>query len=317
MVAIDEHGDRQLVVVSPATTRARDTNPAISPDDRFVVFASSRGRAFDETSLWIAPVAPDASSRALTSGPAIDSQPTWVPDGSAIVFARATPGGNFDLYRLAIDRNGNARGEPEQLTSGPGHEVTPSVAHDGAIVYAEVTPHRDGSAGVDSHLELRTPDGVIVRLTDGPADTTPAFSPDDKTIAFSAAIPRTTTGGDMVDADLCRIKATGGGGAERIVDLPLTDESGPVWSADGHFLFATSALRDSKGKAVFSSVIEIDMQADPRVARMLEDHAGLFPRLTPALTHVALDPKALDADPEYLPELARLLAPAMAQAKAR
>ncbi len=305
------------MVVTPSATLARDTNPAVSPDDRFVVFASSRGRAFDETSLWIAPVAPDAIAHALTAGAAIDSQPTWAPDGSAIVFARAVPGGNFDLYRLAIDRDGNARGEPVQLTTGAGHEVTPSVARDGAIVYAEVTPHGEGSADVDSHLELRTPDGAIVRLTEGPTDATPAFSPDGKTIAFSAATERTTAGGAMLDADLWRIKATGGGAAERIVDLPLTDESGPVWSPDGRFLLATSALRDSHAKAVFSSVIEIDMTAAPRIARMLEDHAGLFPRLTPALTHAALDRKALDADPEYLPELARLLAPAMAQAKSQ
>jgi len=300
--------------VTPSATVARDTNPAISPDDRFVVFASSRGRPFDETSLWIAPVAPDSIAHPLTAGAAIDSQPTWVPDGSAIVFARALPGGTFDLYRLAIDREGNAHGELEQLTTGAGHEVTPSVGRDGAIVYAEVTPHGDGTTGVDSHLELRTPDGAIVRLTNGPGDATPAISPDGKRIVYSCAIERTTPGGGMIDADLCSTKPTGGD-RETLIDLPLTDESGPVWSPDGRFLFATSALRDSKGKAVFSSVIEIDMQAHPRVARLLEDHAGLFPRLTPALTHVALDRTALDADPEYLPELARLLAPAMAEAK--
>src|SRR5260221_7908487 len=41
LVAIDEHGDRRLDLVQPAPTLARDTNPAISPDGRWLVFASS------------------------------------------------------------------------------------------------------------------------------------------------------------------------------------------------------------------------------------------------------------------------------------
>src|SRR4051794_6516821 len=47
LVALDEHGDRQFALVQPASGAARDTNPAVSPDCKWIVFASSRGRSFD------------------------------------------------------------------------------------------------------------------------------------------------------------------------------------------------------------------------------------------------------------------------------
>src|SRR5664279_1093626 len=43
LVGIDEHGDRQFELVRAAEEPARDTNPAISPDGKWIVFASSRG----------------------------------------------------------------------------------------------------------------------------------------------------------------------------------------------------------------------------------------------------------------------------------
>ena len=280
---------------------SRDTHPALSPDGRWLVFASSRGRGLDGTNLWIAPLAADAQPRPLTPGPWIDSHPTWTPDGRAIVFA-STRAGSFDLYRLAI-ASGRAVGSPERLTSAPGHEVTPTVAPDGSIIYASVTPEAGGQ--VESHLERRGPDGTITRLTDGPGDSSPALAPDGKTLAFVR--PATRTSG--ADADLWLLPP--GGAPTRLVDLPLTDEGGPTWSPDGRFVFATSVLRGQAG-VVFSSVIVIDTRAPHPIARVLEDRLGAIARLTPAIARTPLDAAALDANPAYLPELARIVAAAVA-----
>src|SRR6476620_1034782 len=57
LVVLDERGDRQFDLVRAADTFVRDTHPVVSPDGKWVVFASSRGRPIDETSLWIAPLA--------------------------------------------------------------------------------------------------------------------------------------------------------------------------------------------------------------------------------------------------------------------
>ena len=302
LVDIDEHGNRRLDLVAPPAQVARDTHPALSPDGRWLVFASSRGRTQDGTNLWIAPLAPDATPRPLTPGPWIDSHPTWTPDGRAIVFA-STRAGSFDLYRLAIAA-GRAAGAPERLTSAPGHEVTPTVAADGSIIYASVTPGAGGE--VESHLERRGPDGTIARLTDGPGDSSPALAPDGQTLAFVRPAVRA----NGTDADLWLLRP--GAPATRLVDLPLTDEGGPVWSADGRFVFATSVLRGEHG-VVFSSVIVIDARAAHPVARVLEDHVGPIARLTPAVARTRLDAAALDANPEYLPELARIVGHAIAE----
>jgi dipeptidyl aminopeptidase/acylaminoacyl peptidase len=155
----------------------------------------------------------------------------------------------------------------------------------------------------------RAPDGTITRLTDGPFDAAPALSPDGSTIAFARPIVH----GTLSDADLF-VMPRSGGDAHALVDLPLTDESGPVWSSDGRFVFATSLLRGAKGDVVFASVIVIDMLATPPTARILVDRTGAVPRFTPALAPTRLDASALDRDPDYLPELARITAAAIVHA---
>lgn len=303
LVAIDEHGDRQFALIRPpdhGTTR--DTNPAISPDGAWIVFASSRDRAMSETSLWIARVGVEQTPVRLTDGPAIDAHPTWATDGSAIIFSSTRDGGDFDLFRLAIHA-GRPAGAPVQLTSAPGHEVTPSVASDGTIVYSSVTPTAEH--GVESHLEQRAPDGTITQLTTGPADSAPAISPDGKLLAFA----RPAIEGDRANAELWLLPH-GQSDATAIVALPLTDEGGPVWSRDGRFVFATSIMKGERG-VLFSSVIHVDLGEPQRRARMLVDHAGASARLTPAVVAPVLDAHALHEDPEYLSELARIMADAI------
>jgi dipeptidyl aminopeptidase/acylaminoacyl peptidase len=299
LVAIDEHGDRQFEVVQPASGVVRDANPAVSPDGAWLVFASSRDRALDQTSLWIARLGVASAPRRLTGGPAIDAHPVWAPDGRAIVFASTRDGGEFDLWRLAIDAG--RPGELTRITHGPGHEVTPAVAPDGTIVYAAVTPH-PGTREIETHLEERAPGGAIRAVTAGPADSSPAVSPDGARLV----IARPQLHGGKPDSELW-LMARATGAIAPLVDLPLTDESGPVWSRDGRFVFATSVLRGAEGRVVFSSIIHVDTREPHPVARILEDRVGAIVRLTPALTATPLDAAALRGDPEYLPELARIM----------
>lgn len=304
LVGIDEHGDRQFELVRAADEPARDGNPTLSPDGKWIVFASSRGRAIAETNLWIARAAPDALAVPLTHGTGIDSHPVWRPDGRGIVFDSTRAHGNYDLYELAI-HDGRATAEPVAITSAPGHEVTPTIARDGTIIYAAIRPLEGDT--VESHLEVRHPDGTIETLTEGPADVSPALSPDQSQIAFA----RPAEHAGLLDSELWIMPRTGGA-AERLVDVRLTEETGPVWSADGRFVFATSLLRGARGNVLFSSVIVVDLTQHPRVARILEDRTGALARMTPAVAPIALDARALDADPEYLSELARIMAKATA-----
>jgi Tol biopolymer transport system component len=309
LVAIDEHGDRRFELVAPVTAGiVRDVNPAISPDGRWIVFASTRGRTLDRTSLWLARLGVETEPVRIAGGAWIDSHPAWTRDGRAIVFASTRDGGDFDLWRLPIAA-GRAGGPPQQLTSAPAHEVTPAVGADGAIVYAAVTPK--GGLEVESRLEERAADGTIRALTAGPADASPAISPDGAAIAFA----RPAVHDGVPHSELWRV-ARGGGEAAVLVGLPLTDESGPVWSPDGRFVFATSVLRGAGGRPLFSSVVHVDLQEVPAKVRILRDRAGAIARFTPAVVAAHLDAPALRGDPEYLPELARIMARAIADAAA-
>lgn len=310
LVAVDERGDRVLQLVRPGNSIARDTNPAISPDGRWIVFASSRNRTIDRTSLWIAPVVPDAEPVALTSGDSVESYPTWNRDGSAIVFSSTRGGSSFDLYQLAVDARGRPVGNPDPLTASPGHEVAPSVGPTGSIVFSAILPVADGK--VESRLEARLPNGSIVPLTRGPADTSPAVSPHGDAIAFARPVVRASG----VDSDLW-LASPDGETTRHLVDIPLTDESGPVWSRDGRFVFATSVLRGASGDAVFSAVLVVDTADATPVARILLDRTGAVARLTPAVATADLDAAELDRNPAYLPELARITAAAMAAHKAQ
>jgi Tol biopolymer transport system component len=299
LVAIDEHGDRQFELIEPASGVVRDSHPAVSPDGKWLAFASSRDRPLDQTSLWIAALGVAMPPHRLTTGPAIDAHPAWMPDGSALVFASTRGGGDFNLWRLAM-RDG-LPGELGQLTHGAGHEVTPAIAPDGTIIYAAVTPD-PARREIETHLEERAPDGTIRALTTGPADLSPAVSPDGARLVFA----RPAVHDGKPDSELwLMVRATGA--ITPLVDLPLTDESGPVWSRDGRFVFATSVLRGAEGQVVFSSIIHVDLREPRPVARILEDRVGAIVRLTPALTATPLDAAALDRDPEYLRELARIM----------
>lgn len=302
LVAIDAHGDRQYALLAMAGGTVRDTHPALSPDGRWIVFASSRERPLDQTSLWIAPVGVEVTPMRLTSGPSIESHPTWTRDGAAIVYASTRDGGDFDLWRQPI-QGGRPVGEPVQLTTGPAQDVTPTVARDGTVIYAAVSALPGNQ--VESHLEQRAPDGTITRLSAEAGDASPALSADETQLAFS----RVGSSHDHVNNELWLMRRSDGK-AERVIELPLTEESGPVWSQDGRYLFATSVLRGdpAANRAVFSSVIYVDLGERPMRARMLKDLAGGIVRLTPAILGRTLDVAALRANPEYVPELARIMA---------
>ena len=103
---------------------ARDFEPALSPDGRFVAFVRA-GSASDD--LYVMPLAasftqepraaPTEAAQLLQAG--IVSQPVWAPDGSAIAFLMLV-NGSFDLFTLPIATNPavHANGAVQAVTHG-------------------------------------------------------------------------------------------------------------------------------------------------------------------------------------------------------
>ena len=316
LVVIDEHGDRLAELMAPAATAAHDHSAAFSPDGRWVAFVSTRGRGGDleQTSLWIVPAAAGAQPHRLTTGDAVEMTPAWTPDGKALVIASSRDG-TFDLWRIAVDLTAvpPRAGEPVRLTHGDGQELSPSIAPDGRIAY---TALRLVEGTAISRIEVLAPDGAITQRTPGPFDSTPAWSPDGTTLAFASLHLRD---GGKADQDIWLVDRS----EPRVaLDAPDTDESGPVWSRDGHWLFSTSTLwavetpaepagpdaaAAKKRRKLFSAIVHVDLRERPRQVRMLVDRAGAVPRLAPALAPAHLDEPALRRNPEYRAELGRIL----------
>ena len=104
------------------TTEGADFDIDVSPDGKWVVFASTRHT--HQPNLYLKTIDGRAVAQ-LTSDPAADVQPCFSPDGRTIVFA-SYRSGNWDLWVIGL--NG---GQATQITNSPLHEVHPSFAPDG------------------------------------------------------------------------------------------------------------------------------------------------------------------------------------------
>jgi Tol biopolymer transport system component len=296
LVLVDEDGAR-LADLTPLAHRVAtiDSNPAWSGDGRWIAFASNRARVgLDQTSLWLVGARRGAALHRLTRERSVDRDPRWSPDGRHLVYS-SSAGVTFDLWvlDLAPDRDGLPRpsGRPRRLTrTDELDELTPSVSPDGrTVVYMGL----DRKTQRSRLFLVPLAGGASRALTDGPADLTPSFSPDGRAIAFAAPVK------GRGDIDLWAVDADGGH-RRLLVGEPLADETGPVWSADGRFLFATSVLRSvASGLPILSSLAFVDLGERPTTLRALHDPAQIVARLGAALAPAPLDAARLGRHPPY------------------
>ncbi|RMH59946.1 MAG: TolB protein [Zetaproteobacteria bacterium] len=113
---------------------AEGSNPAVSPDGKWIVFSMAAGRS---RHLFLMRI--DGSELVqLTDARSIDVQPAWSPDGRWIVFAsnRGAPDmrhpqkSNWDIWAIGRDGRGLTR-----LTEDPARDGAPSVGPDGRVYF--------------------------------------------------------------------------------------------------------------------------------------------------------------------------------------
>ncbi|MFD8570344.1 serine hydrolase [Streptomyces sp. NPDC059639] len=167
-----------------------------------------------------------------------------------------------DLYAIAL---------PEQPTLSP----------DGTrVVYVLRTADREHDRVERALWTVPTDGGAARRLTHGPHDTAPAWSPDGRRIAF-------LRGGDG-PAQLWLLSADGGE-PERLTDLPA-GAGAPVWRPDGTALACTAPV-DLAGPAPAPHRAPAPVVADGLTYKA--DGQGLFGTLRSHLHLVDLDSRAV------------------------
>jgi dipeptidyl aminopeptidase/acylaminoacyl peptidase len=152
---------------------ARVSDPQVSPDGRFVVYAQ-REVDFDANrarfDLWLLELAPGAKPRRLTQHSANDMHPRWSVDGGSIYFLSSRTG-STQVWRLPL--NG---GEGVQITDYPLDVGTFRFSGDGEHIAISMEVFRDCEdlkctrdrvdAIAKSKVTARRFDGLFIRHWD-------------------------------------------------------------------------------------------------------------------------------------------------------
>src|SRR5205823_4355056 len=107
-------GRRQLAMLLPQaplrdrvlSSDANDYEPAISPDDTQLAFVSDRDGNPDLYLLMLNPYR-DPATRAVIrltdTRDCANGHPSWLPDGSGLVYESNCQGGNWEIYRASLN----------------------------------------------------------------------------------------------------------------------------------------------------------------------------------------------------------------------
>ena len=212
---------------SLATTQLKLTDvpgeevmPSLSPDGKFVVYASRAAGNMDIYSLRVGGSRPVN----LTAGsPATDFEPAFSPDGSKIAFRSERDGGGLFIM--------GATGESVVRVSTVGYR--PCWSPDGTRLAAASGDYADPTArpARSQLLVIDVASGKTTTLLEGDA-VQPSWSPSGKRIAYWA-IPM---GGGQ--RDIWTVSAEGGAPVAVTQDPPI--DFNPVWSPDGRYLYFSS-----------------------------------------------------------------------------
>lgn len=202
-------------------SRIRELEPAVSPDGRFIAYASGGG-------LWTMSVDGERRTR-LTRGN--DTDPAWSPDGSTIFFSRWFPD-RFGASCGSIFSIHTDRRDLRRLTRSRGHShYYPAVSADGRrVAFTDADQCEGGTTSYAVHVVdisgRRTND--LARLPGNRYYPTreyedPAWSPDGRRIAFLATNLK------------LHVASRDGSGLRRVTPRRLVTLE-PAWSRDGRWI---------------------------------------------------------------------------------
>ena len=194
--------------------------PVISPDGRQIAFAAVGD-------IYVMPIGGAAVN--VTKDAALDTDPSWSPDGSSLVYSSDK---DSELLQLWI--RDMKTGQSRKVTNLPTQPQGASFSPDGKrVVFFNV----DGMWRVAEISILDLDSGRVTKIHDSlPQPGTPTWSPDGKRIALAGIAPMTVRFREGTNQ--VQTISAAGGDVKWYVPVPMLSidsrgGGGPVWSPDG------------------------------------------------------------------------------------
>ena len=153
-----------------ANFKGNNSSPSWSPDGRRLAIVLT----YNANSQIYLIDADGSNLKPLIQSAHIDTEPVWSPDGKLIYFT-SDRGGRPQIYKVS-----SSGGEPQRLSFEGNQNLNPNVSPDGKML--SYVTQDEGRFRVVLH-DLQT--GQITKITDGPFDEAPKFSPNGHVILYS------------------------------------------------------------------------------------------------------------------------------------